>query len=100
DPLLLPPRDVTEPVRIIKQIRQCLTYQVRNVKLMDTLQTADRFAGENRILLFFGEATEARLQDPGPVRIAEIPIRFIPPATRNPPDAVIEIEENEFVSPR
>ncbi|MEM9068918.1 MAG: hypothetical protein AAGE52_10445 [Myxococcota bacterium] len=100
DPARLPPRDVTEPLRIIFQIRQCLSYVVRNVKLMDTLAIEGRPAGENRILLFFSEATEERLQDPGPIRIAEIPVIFTPPAARIPADAVIPVMESEFVSPR
>ncbi|MEM7447634.1 MAG: hypothetical protein AAF355_05270 [Myxococcota bacterium] len=100
DVRLLPPRDVTESVRVIFQTRQCLSYTVRNIRLMPTLETEDRFRGDNRILLFFGEATTERLQDPGPVRIAEVPVVFIPPSTRQPSEAILSVSDEEFVSPR
>ena len=100
DPARLPPRDVTEAMRIIFQTRQCIEYTVRNIRLMPTLETPNTVAGENRLLLFFSEATEERLQDPGPVRIAEIPVIFTPPNQRFPSAPIIEVQESEFVSPR
>ncbi|MEM1414343.1 MAG: hypothetical protein AAGH15_05565, partial [Myxococcota bacterium] len=57
DPLALPPRDIRTPVRVIFQTRQCISYSVRNIRLMDTQATEFTLAGENRILLFFQEAT-------------------------------------------
>ncbi|MEO0321594.1 MAG: hypothetical protein AAF447_01420 [Myxococcota bacterium] len=100
DPVALPPRDIVTPVRVIFQTRQCVTYNVRNIKLMPTEATEFTLAGENRILLFFEEATEGRLTDPGPVRIAEVPVIFIPPSQRIPGSPRIQVRETEFVSPR
>ncbi len=100
DPIALPPRDIITPVRVIFQTRQCINYAVRNIKLMPTEATQFTLAGENRILLFFEEATEGRLTDPGPVRIAEVPVVFLPPSQRIPGSPRIEVRETEFVSPR
>jgi len=95
-----PPESVTEAVRIIYQERQCMAYTVRNIKLMSTLADGDvGLAGENRILLFFAETPEGRINRPGPFRIAEIPVIFRPPNQREPNAAILRVENDEFVRP-
>jgi len=56
-------------------------------------------AGTNRIRLFFAETPEGRMASPGPFRIAEIPVVFQPPNHREPNAAVIQVLDEEFVSP-
>ena len=95
----LPPSDAVEPIRISYLDRQCITYTVRNVQLMD-VQALDDGSGAhiNRILLYFAEkASGAAVSAPGPVRIAEIPVYFVPPATRIPNSPAIQILDDDFV---
>lgn len=103
DTRFLPPRDAVEPIRVGYRDRQCVNYTVRNVQLMDTAGTDDgtgvlEDVGVNRILLFFAEkASGASVRAPGPVRIAEIPVYFRPPAFRIPNSPAIQILDDEFV---
>lgn len=103
----LPPDEVSEELRFILRERQCLEYTIRNIQLMDTRPIYDPLTGEllleagmNRIVLFFGETPEGRIGSPGPYRLAEIPVLFIPPATRFPDAPMLEVLDEEFVSPR
>lgn len=101
DPLSLPFTDVLERVRIIFRERQCLRYIVRNVRLMDTRDLDDGLgAGANRLLLYFAEAPDGKLERPGPYRLSEVPILFFPPSRRVPSAAAIRVEDAEFVRPR
>ncbi len=99
DPEVLPPNDVTESIRIVFQERQCIEYTVRNIRLMPTLERPDRGAGWNDIFLYFLQAPQGRPTAPGPVRIAHVPVRFIPPDRREPDDRVIIVRDEEFVRP-
>ncbi|MEZ4248678.1 MAG: hypothetical protein R3B99_10600 [Polyangiales bacterium] len=98
-PWMLPPAEVVEPIRVGYQERHCLDYAVRNVRLVGTSGLDDgRDVGTNRILLFFAEIpTGAPTTSPGPVRIAEIPIFFEPPARRLPDGPVLPVLDDEFV---
>jgi hypothetical protein len=101
DPVSLPLVDVLEPFRIIFRERQCLRYIVRNVRLMGTQDLGDGLgSGANRILLYFGEAPDGKLERPGPYRLSEVPILFFPPSRRVPSAAAIRVEDGEFVRPR
>lgn len=84
--------------RIVFRERQCLSYTVRNIVLVGTQATGNSTeTGRNRIVLFFGESPEGRLARPGPFRLAEVPVVFNPPASREPEDAIIEVDELEFL---
>ena len=96
----LAPSDTTENVRVIFRERQCLTYTIRNIRLLDTLELDDGTpAGTNDIRLFFAETPVGRFRTPGPFRMAQIPITYRPPAERNPPEATLEVLNSEFVRP-
>lgn len=96
----LPPEDTTESVRIVIRRRQCLSYTIRNIRLMPTLELDDGTpAGRNHIMLYFGQAPEGRMDVPGPYRIALIPIDFDPPNRRVPGDAIIHVADEEFIRP-
>jgi hypothetical protein len=97
----LPDEPVSEAVRIVRRRRECLSYTVRNIRLMPTLALDDGSeAGLNRLLLYFLEAPPGRLDAPGPFRISEIPVLFDPPDRREPAAAVLTVFEEEFVRPR
>ena len=88
---LLPPADVTDDVRIVFRERHCLEYVVRNIRLLETLTNV------NNLYLYFAEAPESDVEAPGPFRIAQVPIEFIPPASRVPDGAMLTISDDEFV---
>lgn len=98
---LIPDRTLSERVRIIFRDRQCLRYTIRNIKLVPTLELDDGTpAGTNNILLFLAQAPDGRNEVPSPYRIASIPVRFDPPDRREPADALIEVDDDQFVRPR
>ena len=91
DCTLLPPRDLTESVRVVRRERHCVEYTVRNIRLMETLSE------RNDLTLYFAESPARAREAPGPFRIAQLPIRFIPPAIREPTGAMITVLDEEFV---
>lgn len=99
DPLDLPEEETAEPLQIIYREHHCIAYTVRNIRLMDTLDTDGSGRGLNRVVLFFGETPEGHLESPGPFRIAEIPVVFEPPNQRDPASPTVEVLEEEFVRP-
>lgn len=93
--------ELTENVRVVFRERQCLQYTIRNVKLIITEALDNGIeAGTNNILLYFAQAPEGRLEEPGPFRQAQIPVIFKPPSTREPDGAILQVEDAEFVRPR
>jgi hypothetical protein len=95
----LAPADVIEQVRIVFQERHCVDYTVRNIRLMETLERPDRGAGWNDIFIYFLQAPEGRPTAPGPVRIAHVPVRYLPPDRREPADRILVVQDDEFVRP-
>jgi hypothetical protein len=87
----LPPRDMVERVRVVFRDRHCIDYVVRNVRLLPTL--LDR----NDLILYFAEAPASKPEAAGPFRVANIPIRYVPPATREPTGAMLQVLDEEFV---
>ena len=101
DPEALPPGNSKESIRVIFRERQCLDYTVRNIRLVETLPLDDGTpAGTNQLLLYFAQAPEDRVEVPGPYRLALVPVIYAPPASRFPADAVLRVEDAEFVRPR
>jgi hypothetical protein len=101
EPLELPPSSVTESVRVIYQDRQCLQYRIRNVQLAATRELWDGTPkGYNNIVLYFAEAPENQLTTPGPFRMAQVPVIFDPPSTRQPSDLVLHVDDDEYVRPK
>jgi hypothetical protein len=100
DPSLLPDESEKETIRVIFEDRHCIDYTIRNVKLVDTQQLDDgTSAGMNNILLYFNSAPPERLDEPGPFRMAQIPVVFRPPNLREPDDAILRVKDDEFVRP-
>ncbi|MEM1347750.1 MAG: hypothetical protein AAGI01_04275 [Myxococcota bacterium] len=100
DPTQLAPTQEAESIRVSFRERQCLNYTVRNIRLVPTLAVGDDLpAGTNRLLMYFAQAPEDRLEAPGPYRLRDIRVIFDPPLTREPDDAILEIRDDEFVRP-
>jgi hypothetical protein len=100
EPEAMPPRPQTESIRVTSRRRQCLDYTIRNVKMMPTEQLDDGTeAGYNDIVLYFAQAPEGNFRRPGPYRRAQIPVRFNPPDRRTPGEAILEVQNREFVRP-
>jgi len=100
DPVNLPPAAVNENLRVIFRDRQCIQYTIRNIQLVPTVGRDDGTPpGSNSILLYFAQAPEDRIDAPGPYRLAQIPIIFDPPTTRDPDDAILLIQDEEFIRP-
>lgn len=96
----LPPTTVTEQLRIVYQERQCLSFKVRNIRLMQTQTMAGSDEqGINNIILFLAEAAEDRGRAPGPFRRAQVRVQFDPPNVRDPSGAILEVTDEEFVRP-
>ena len=87
----LPPRSNIEPLRLVFRNRQCIQYTVRNIRLMGTE------SGDNDIRLYFGEAPSERIEAAGPFRLASVPINFVPPSSRVPEGAILEVLDTEYV---
>jgi len=94
----LPPRSITESIRITSRRRQCLDYTVRNIQLVET-RGPQVENGRNDIVLYFSQAPGDNFRQPGPFRRAQIPVRFRPPDRREPPGAILRVENREFVRP-
>ncbi len=96
----LSPMSFTEKIRVIYRNRQCLSYTIRNIRLVETQELDDGTpAGSNDIRIFFAEMPEGRFRAPGPFRMAQIPVTYRPPAERDPPEAILEVLNDEFVRP-
>jgi len=100
DPADLPPNEVAEDVVIQLRERHCMTYTVRNVRLMPTQapeDQPDRY-GLNDIMIYVAQAPDDRQDIPGPFRLAQIPIIYRPPAFRQPGSAILQVFDDEFVN--
>lgn len=97
----LPPVAETEVIRVIFRDRQCLTYTIRNIQLVDigALDSQPDIRGINNIWLYFAQGPEGRPTAPGPFRMAQIQFQYTPPNNRTPDDAILLIDNEEFVRP-
>lgn len=100
DPTALPDRSVAERTRVVFRDRHCLEFTVRNIKLMETRELDDGTpAGTNQLLLFFSQSPAGSSESPATYRIASVPVHFDPPDERDPPDAIIPVDDDRFVRP-
>ena len=87
----LPPRGLTEQVRVVFRSRHCIRYVVRNIRLIESLNE------RNDLTLYFAESPAAKPEAAGPFRVAQIPIRYVPPLLREPSGAMLQVLDEEFV---
>ncbi len=77
--------------------RDCVEMHVANVTLLHTLDGPGRGGpGRNDIYIWFISAPEGKPNAPGEVRLATIPVR-LGNGTRTPKDAVIVVDDSDFV---
>ena len=101
---LLPDVRFTEDVLIRERERSCMSYVVRNLRLVEVEPSerdrrAGRTVGANEVLIYFAQKTSGQSEAPGRFRIARLPIYYRAPDQRSPGGASLEVEESEFVSP-
>jgi hypothetical protein len=97
DPALLPP-SLTEEILLVEiSERHCLSFTVRNIKLVETGAT-EGLGGVNDVFVYFAEAPLDRLTLPGLFRVAHIPVTYHPDTGREPDDLLVEVKDEEFVA--
>jgi hypothetical protein len=75
--------------------RHCLSYTVRNIRLVETLKPQGE-GGVNDVFIYFGEAPVGRTTLPGLFRVAHIPVRFIEGQGRDPSAPIVKVMDEEF----
>ena len=89
-PGALPPNGVEEPIQVELVERNCITWTVRNVRLLP---------GDNQLLISFAEAPAAEITRPGLFRLASVPVTYLPDELRRIPSApVVEVAPEEFTT--
>jgi hypothetical protein len=78
------------------QGRDCVEMHVSNVGLVHTLGAPPAGPGWNNIYIWFISAPEGKPHMPGEVRLAIVPIQ-LQANTRTPSDAVILLQDSDFV---
>ncbi|MCP4606119.1 MAG: VWA domain-containing protein [Proteobacteria bacterium] len=97
DPTLLPPTPVEELLLVELSERHCLSFTVRNIRLLETAALSDE-GGLNDVFIYFAEAPKGRLTLPGIFRVAHIPVEYHPETGRVPSDLLIEVNDEEFAA--
>ncbi len=86
----LPPNGVEEQLQVALVERNCLSWTVRNVRLVP---------GDNDVVVSFAEAPAAEITRPGLFRLASIPVTYLPEERRRIPSVpVVEVAPEEFTS--
>ncbi len=97
DPILLSPTMAQENLLVELSERQCLSFTVRNIRLVET-EGAPGSAGLNDVFIYFAQAPKGRLTLPGLFRVAHIPVTYHPNTGRVPNDPLIEVKDEEFAA--
>ena len=102
---VLPEVRFTEEVLIRERERSCLSYTVRNLRMIETRpnerdQREGRAVGANDMLIYFAQKPSGQSEVPGRFRVARVPIYYQAPDRRSPSGSSLLIEEAEFVSPQ
>ncbi len=96
-PSLLPPTAAEEQLLVELSERHCLTYTIRNIRLVET-EAASGDGGINDVFLYFAEAPEGRMTLPGLFRAVHIPVEYHPETGRSPSDPLVTVNDEEFAS--
>ena len=102
---VLPEVRFTEELLIRERERSCLSYTVRNLRMVETRPSArdereGRVVGANDLLIYFAQKPSGQSEVPGRFRVARVPIYYQAPDRRSPSGSSLSIEEAEFVSPQ
>ena len=84
----LPPTPTEESLQVELIERNCLSWTVRNVRLVP---------GDNDVVISFAEAPAADVSRPGLFRLASVPVTYVPDERRRIPSIpVVEVAPEEF----
>lgn len=93
---LLPARPTQDAVVIGASPRNCFSFRVKNVTLVETLDTG-RGRGRNDVYVYFAQVPEEAPGSPGLFRVALVPAVFIAPDTRSPSGPEKVLSDLDFV---
>ena len=93
---LLPRRDAQDTIVIGSSRRSCFSFRVKNVSLVETLDTGSG-PGRNDIYVYFAQAPEQAPQSPGIFRVALVKTRFLEPDLRTPEAPEVVLGDGDFV---
>ncbi|HEY4221056.1 MAG TPA: hypothetical protein VGO62_06930, partial [Myxococcota bacterium] len=99
---ILPPLPINEFLRVASAQRQCTSFRVRNVTLVQTIAADGRPAGYNDIRIYFGEVPGSTPNAFGIFREATFPYSFIksaahPDGLKQPDLADQPVDDTDFV---
>jgi hypothetical protein len=97
EPSLFPPVAVDESLLVELSERHCISFTVRNVRLVETESDTDD-GGMNNVFVYFAEAPKDRLTVPGLFRAVHIPIEYHVATGRDPAESILEVTDGEFTS--
>lgn len=97
DNRMYPPDNEQEFLLVEIAEKQCLSFTISNIRLMETLQPEGR-GGLNDVFLYFAESPKDRLTLPGLFRVLHIPVVYHEEKGRVPDDVYLEIKDEELSS--
>lgn len=97
DPAQLPPNGLEELLLVEQSERQCLTFTVRNIRLVETESDSGE-GGRNNVFVYFAQSPAGQLTLPGLFRVAHIPVTYHPDTGRDPSDPLVLLEDEDFVA--
>lgn len=94
---ILLPYSADESVRVALAQRQCTSFRVRNVTLVETVEAMGHTRGYNDVRIYFGQVPSGVPDAYGIFRVAQFPFTFIAPDYKNPNVADQLVEDFNFV---
>ncbi len=96
-PDLMPPEMKSEKLLVEMSDRHCLTFTVRNIRLVETVGDSNK-SGRNDVFIYFAESPAGNLTLPGLFRVAHIPVVYHPETGREPSEPLVLVTDSEFVA--
>ncbi len=97
NPDLMPPEMKSEKLLVEMIDRHCLSFTVRNIRLVETAGDANK-SGRNDVFIYFAESPAGNLTLPGLFRVAHIPVVYHPETGREPSEPLVLVTDSEFVA--
>ena len=94
---ILLPYSADESVRVALAQRQCTSFRIRNVTLVETVAAMGHTPGYNDVRIYFGQVPSGVPDAYGIFRVAQFPFTFIAPDYKNPNVADQLVEDFNFV---
>lgn len=96
-PSLMPPEMKSEKLLVEMSDRHCLSFTVRNIRLVETAGDENE-SGRNDVFIYFAESPAGNLTLPGLFRVAHVPVVYHPETGREPSEPLILVTDSEFVA--